>query len=231
MELLKKGSIGPVPAPTERSWSLDFCQSPKAFNAGPLGSFQLGSVSVEKTSLMPSPFDIAAQAQGTGEIIDIPSSLAFRSIGYKSEALPGFADLGVPFNNQYGLIPNDMLGRVVDVDRNDSSFGTIKHIPGMYCAGWVKRGPTGVIASTMLDAFSTADAITEDWHSHRPFLGASDAKLGWEVVKHEANIQGCRRVSWDDWLKIDAAERARGEVKGKEREKFTNVDDMLAILD
>lgn len=232
MEILKKGSLESLQS-TSKSWSLDFCLSPKSFNVSTASSSQLGSISFEKTSLLPNPFDNTAKAEGTSQIIDVPSSIAFRSIGYKSEALPGFEELGVPFNNHRGVIPNDQLGRVLN--NNDSSLSpeAVKHLPGMYCAGWVKRGPTGVIASTMQDAFSTADAITDDWYSHAPFLngGNGGSGLGWDGVKDEAAERGCRRVSWSDWQRIDAAEKKRGQGKGKEREKFTNIEDMLAVLD
>jgi len=103
-------------------------------------------------------------------------------------------------------------------------------VGGMYCAGWVKKGPTGVIANTMADAFATAEAIAEDWLSdNRPFLqGEGD---GWEGIREEAERRGCRRVSWEDWKKIDGVERERGRVLGKEREKFRRVEDMLDVLD
>ena len=103
----------------------------------------------------------------------------------------------------------------------------------MYCAGWVKRGPTGVIASTMEDAFSTAESIAGDWYKpFHPFLnGANGTGLGWGGVREEAEKNGCRRVSWKDWKKIDAIEKGLGQRKGKEREKFTRVEDMLAVLD
>lgn len=180
---------------------------------------------------MPDSFDPSAKARGTGDIINIDSSVVFRSIGYKSEGLPGFTELGIPFNTELGIIPNDEMGRVFDIDKAKSDAGT--HVPGMYCAGWVKRGPTGVIASTMQDAFSTADAIAEDWHSHAPFLNANKggSGLGWDGVKEEAERRGCRRVSWQDWQKIDAVEKRIGQEKGKEREKFTRIEDMLAVLD
>ena len=32
----------------------------------------------------------------------------------------------------------------------------------LYCSGWVKRGPVGVILTTMNDAFETADNIAAD---------------------------------------------------------------------
>lgn len=232
MEIIKKGSSASLES-AAKSWSLDFCLSPKSFNQSHQSPSHLGGMSFEKTLLSPDPFDPTAKANGTGEMVDLPASLAFRSIGYKSEALPGFSDLDIPFNDSLGIIPNDPLGRVVNNNEGWSTSNSSKHIPGMYCAGWVKRGPTGVIASTMLDAFSTADTIAEDWYAHATFLNgnAGGSGLGWDGVKTEAGKKGCRRVSWEDWQKIDAAERRRGNSNGKEREKFTNVEDMLKVLD
>lgn len=232
MEVLKKGS-SLTTSSARKSWSLDFCLSPTAFNQDPTLPSQLASMSFERTKLIPDPFDLQAKAKGTGDLIDIPSSLAFRSIGYKSEALPGFSKLGIPFDNQLGIIPNDQLGRVIgDVEPNESA-NLAEHIPGMYCAGWVKKGPTGVIAGTMQDAFSTADAIADDWYSHKPFLNGTNegSGLGWDGIQQEAMSKGCRRVSWHDWQKIDAAEKKNGKLKAKEREKFTRTKDMLAVLD
>lgn len=231
MEVLQKGStVSMSTAP--KSWSLDFCQSPTAFNARETSLRQVGSVSFARTTLDPGPFDLNAKAKTTGEVHDIPASLAFRSIGYKSEELPGFSELGIPFDDRLGVIPNDHLGRVVNNNEAWSDSGTAKFIPGMYCAGWVKRGPTGVIASTMDDAFSTAESIRMDWYGHLPFLNEGKGSgLGWDGVKEEAEKRGCRRVSWNDWKKIDAVEKAVGQKKGKEREKFTKVKDMLAVLD
>jgi len=231
MELLRKGGSTSV-SEALKSWSLDFCLSPNSFNSNPQSPGQIGSISFEKTTLYPGPFEQDAKAVETGEIVDIPASLAFRSIGYKSEALPGFKKLGIPFNNRQGLIPNDGEGRIIP----DTDERFISALPGMYCAGWVKRGPTGVIASTMTDAFSTANAIARDWHlTDWPFLGDLDewnvSGLGWEGVKAIAEKRGCRRVSWEDWKKIDAAEKEKGQKRGKVREKFTKLDDMLAVLD
>ncbi|KAF8857936.1 NADPH:adrenodoxin oxidoreductase-like protein [Acephala macrosclerotiorum] len=223
MEVLKKGSTS---QDLSKKWSLDFRFSPKSFNASTVSPSQLGSMTFESTKLNPDNFDPNARAVGTGGLLDFPASLAFRSIGYKSEALAGFSELNIPFDDKSGIIPNDHLGRVVNED------GLVTPLKGMYCSGWVKRGPTGVIASTMADAFQTADSITEDWYSHAAFLNPADSKaLGWEGVKDEVEKKGLRRVSWEDWKKIDAVEKKRGIEKGKKREKFTKVDDMLAVLD
>jgi adrenodoxin-NADP+ reductase len=225
MEVLKKGSPTPS-ASAEKSWSLDFCLSPTSFNSHSRN--RLTSISFEKTTLGHDLHDPAARASGTGKFLELPASAAFRSIGYKSEALPGFSELGIPFNERLGIIANDDLGRVVDGAKEVPTG----HRPALYCAGWVKRGPTGVIASTMMDAFSTADAITQDWAAKASIFAADHSTgSGWEGVKKEAEARNCRRVSWRDWQKIDAMEKSKGRSKGKEREKFTKVEDMLAVID
>lgn len=234
MDLLIKGSETPL-AEAKKSWSLDFRLSPTRFVGSPASEDRLSSMSFEKTSLVPDAFDRGAKAEGNKEFLELPASVAFRSIGYKSEALPGLDEVGVPFDDRLGIIPNDLQGRVVDAKEGPGGELTAKHVPGMYCAGWVKRGPTGVIASTMNDAFASADAIAKDWHSHVLFLNSESAErssgLGWEGVKEEAEQRGCRRVSWEDWRRIDEAEKERGKSKGKEREKFTSIQEMLAVLD
>jgi adrenodoxin-NADP+ reductase len=83
----------------------------------------------------------------------------------------------------------------------------------------------------MNDAFATADSIVEDWYNRVPFLSVEEGDhLGWEGVKDEAEKRGCRRVSWEDWKKIDSVERSNGLKMSKAREKFTKVGDMLAVL-
>jgi adrenodoxin-NADP+ reductase len=231
MEVLLKGGNSSV-SEAPRSWSLDFCMSPTSFNPDQTNEDKLGSVAFEKTSLEPSPFDRNAKAIGTRETIHLPASLAMRSIGYKSEALPGFDSLKIPFDNTKGVIPNDFLGRVVDNPKDWLQSAKATPMPGMYCAGWVKRGPTGVIASTMDDAFSTASSIVMDWEENKPFLNPDGSTgLGWEGVKAGAAERNLRRISWEDWKRIDAVEKENGRKVGKEREKFTSISKMLAVLD
>ncbi len=226
MQVLSKGSAVPV-SEAERSWSLDFNLSPTAFE--PLaGTDQLASIQFEKTTLSPDPFDPKAKAVSTGEFTTLPAQLAFRSIGYKSQPIPGLSELGVPFDRRQGIIPNDEGGRVLGYSEEGPRN---RHVPGMYAAGWVKRGPTGVIASTMADAFVTADSIAQDWARGLPFVFGSKRKEGWEAVKSEAVKRGLRRVSWEDWKRIDDAEKWRGEERGKKREKFRSVEEMLKVLD
>jgi adrenodoxin-NADP+ reductase len=234
-EVLLKGSIA-TPQDVPRSWELDFLKAPTSMNAES-ESNHISSMTFRKQQFVPdaNPLDPSARVQPTDEDITVPASLAFRSVGYKSTALPGLSDLGVPFDSKLGIIPNDVHGRVVTPDAGPGTL-TAGHVAGLYCAGWVKRGPTGVIASTMQDAFTSADIIAYDWENNVPFLNGAHGEekstcLGWEGVKDRVEAKGVRPLSWADWKKIDEAERARGKEKGKEREKFTSVAEMLKVLD
>lgn len=104
-------------------------------------------------------------------------------------------------------------------------------IPGFYTAGWLKRGPTGVIVSTMTDAYETTDTIVDDIKQGRAMLNGSHKKDGADALEHILRARGIRPVSYADWKKIEAAEFARGEKLGKPREKFTRIEDMLAVLE
>uniref|UniRef100_A0A8C5S5F5 Uncharacterized protein n=1 Tax=Laticauda laticaudata TaxID=8630 RepID=A0A8C5S5F5_LATLA len=112
----------------------------------------------------------AVKAVPTGEIEELRSGLIFSSIGYKS--LP--IDPAVPFDSKRGVIPNNS-GRVLGA-------------PGLYCSGWVKRGPTGVIITTMNDSFDTAQSVLEDLQSGA--LQLSSAKEGSDLVSHILRSRG-----------------------------------------
>ncbi|KAI0489723.1 hypothetical protein F4859DRAFT_461983 [Xylaria cf. heliscus] len=219
-EVLAKGSTSQAEH-FDKSWSLDFCLSPTEFNGTADGRVQ--STTFERTSLS-SPFDPDSSIQSIGEKLQIPSPVVFRSIGYKSVPLPGFAEAGILFDDGKGIIRNDGQGRVLQTAEDGN--GTTK-LFGVYCAGWVKRGPTGVIATTMGDAFATGSAIASDWTSGRRFRN-SWGNHGWEGLRTEVDKDKCRVIQWDDWKKIDRAERERGLLAGKEREKFTSIDEILA---
>jgi adrenodoxin-NADP+ reductase len=216
---------------SDKSWSLDFCLNPTRFVARADDASKLSHIELERTTLTPSAFETGARAVGTGETVQMPSSLAFESIGYKAAALPEFADLGILFDASRGTIGNDGSGRVRLERRTPDAAMSMAPFPGLYCSGWVKNGPTGVIVSTFGDASATGDAIADDWHANAPFLSRDKTPAGWEGVKEETkSTHGARVVMWSDWQKIDQAERERGQQRGKPREKFTKTADMLAVL-
>ena len=232
MQLLSSLNPDTHANPTSRSCSLDFLLSPKIFEASDQDPEHISSVKFVRNELVgPEPFTPSAKIVPRGcEEFQLPASLAFRSIGYKSQPIAGMDELGIEFDHQRGIIPNDPQGRVNT--SKDQSRGPENQNALLYCAGWVKQGPTGVIAGTMEDAFVTAEAIISDWHnSHSQKPELQRLKGGWDALKAKIAEPGLRTVSWDDWQKIDAAERKRGKEKGKEREKFRSVEEMLKVLD
>lgn len=232
IEVLQKGStISSDYHSTRKSWSLDYYLGPTTFNAD---KGHLSSITLQPTSpsselpLNPSIDDyrnIRVQTCQNSSPITFQTTLAFKSIGYKSNPLPGLSDLNIPFDETLGIIPNDASGRVMNPNLGPGGLSA-GHVAGCYAAGWVKRGPTGVIASTMDDAFMTADAMVKDWEEGVPFF--ENDRLHKTLIPN--NGRG-RSVSWEDWKRLDAEEVRRGKDLGKEREKFSTVKDMLNFLD
>lgn len=199
-------------------WSMDFMLSPSRFLASTDKLHQLSSIEFSRTRYAEGEEDVndpSAKVLTTDAKIRMDAALAFRSIGYKSLAIPGMEELGINFDTKQGIIAN-INGRVI------SSVG--EHIRGLYCTGWVKSGPTGVIATTMNDAFAAADALIADWHegSFKPISG----REGWLQLKGKVKVQP---VSWQGWLKIDGEEKRLGHSVDKPREKIRDVETMLQI--
>jgi len=167
------------------------------------------SLVLEKNVLVGEPFHQRAMATEARE--DLPCGLLFRSVGYRGIAIPG-----VPFDEQRGVFPNEG-GRILD--RGDA-------LPGLYCVGWIKRGPSGVIGTNKPDSQNTVSELLLDL----PKLDPCHVPDGGAVRELLAG-RGVRVVSFADWQKIDSAEVERGKAKGKPREKFTRVEDMLAVLE
>jgi ferredoxin--NADP+ reductase len=152
--------------------------------------------------------------QHTDQFETLPVGLVFRSVGYRGLPLPG-----VPFNEKWGVIVN-RKGRVVNAD-------TEQPVAGEYTAGWIKRGPTGVIGTNKPDAAETVACMLADaaedliLHPAQPDVDALEAL----VRKRQPDC-----FTYADWSRLDELEIARGEAVGRPRVKFTSVKDMLAAL-
>jgi adrenodoxin-NADP+ reductase len=238
--LLARGSTTPYNT-ASRTWALQSLLSPANFvpSKSRPDHVRIVTCALNQFSEYDNRFEANAKTVVTAGNVQLDASLVFRSIGYKSTAIKGLTEeLGIPFDERTGTIPNDMYGRIITASHASGSPATT-HLPGLYCAGWVKRGPTGVIASTMDDAFASADTILKDWVDKVEFLNGSPAtkqssdSRGWDgVIQHaEVKAANVRQVSWQDWKMIDAEERRRGQLKGKPREKFVTTQDMLKVLD
>nr|KAK5436120.1 NADPH-adrenodoxin reductase [Exophiala xenobiotica] len=225
MELLKKGS--PVKSSATKSWSLDFLLAPKSLIWSASDSDKLEGVVFSKTKLADADSP-DSKVKSTDDTQLIPTSTLFRSIGYKAVAIPGMQEIGADFDEHKGTVRHDGFGRVASLEsRSDNADDRAS----LYCSGWVKRGPTGVIASTMTDAFETAQAIVQDWRKmYGPdHIPPRTSRAGWKGVQAEAQALKLplRPVHWSNWQNIDQVEKTVGAAHGKPREKFGSVDEML----
>ncbi|KAM5309843.1 NADPH:adrenodoxin oxidoreductase, mitochondrial [Glossophaga mutica] len=189
-----------------RAWGLRFFRSPQQVLPSPDGRRAAG-IRLAVTRLEGA--GETACAVPTGDTEDLPCGLVLSSVGYKSRPI----DPSVPFDLKLGVIPN-VEGRVVDV-------------PGLYCSGWVKRGPSGVIGTTMTDSFLTGQTLLQDLKAG---LLPSGPRPGYVAIEALLSSRGVRPVSFSDWEKLDAEEVSRGQGTGKPREKLLDPQEMLRLL-
>jgi ferredoxin/flavodoxin---NADP+ reductase len=154
------------------------------------------------------------QARATDQSETLPVGLVFRSVGYRGVPLPG-----VPFNESWAVILNDR-GRVLDPD-------TKQPIVGEYTAGWIKRGPTGVIGTNKPDAAETVECMLEDLAHGKVLEPANPAAAAAEALVRQRQPN---YFSYADWQKLDAIETARGRAQDRPRVKLTSIEEMLSAL-
>ncbi len=167
----------------------------------------LGDERVEGIELVRNVLDENERAVATDASETLECGLVFRSVGYRGVELPG-----VPFDDRSATIANDG-GRVGD---------------GVYCAGWIKRGPTGVIGTNKKDATETVELLLADVASGR--LQPKPETTA-EAVDALLAERGVRVVEYAGWTAIDATEREAGEKSGRPRVKLCSWDDLLAAAE
>jgi ferredoxin--NADP+ reductase len=158
--------------------------------------------------------DGTLRPRATDTFEEMPVDLVFRSVGYRGVPLPG-----VPFHERWGVIENEK-GRVVESE-------TRSPVVGLYTAGWIKRGPSGVIGTNKPCAGETVECMMEDLAAGSVLQPANPGVEAAEAMVRAAKPQF---VSWEDWKRLDEIEIARGQELGRPRLKFTRIEDMLAAL-
>jgi ferredoxin/flavodoxin---NADP+ reductase len=157
--------------------------------------------------------DGALRAKDTGEREEIDCQLVLRSVGYTGVPLPG-----IPFDERRGTILN-REGRVLEGPEGP-------HRVGHYTAGWIKRGPSGVIGTNKKDAQETVTHLLADTSEDKVL---DPVEPGPEAIENLLTERKARFVSFSGWEKIDQAEVTRGAPHERPRVKFVKVDEMLEV--
>ncbi|WP_104990452.1 FAD-dependent oxidoreductase [Deinococcus sp. NW-56] len=197
LEVLRDFAVR-TPEGKERRIHLRFLVSPVEILDD--GTGHVGGLKVERNVL-----DESGGAVGTGEYEVLPVQMVLRSVGYKGVALPG-----VPFDERRGVIPN--------------VEGRVEGRPGEYTAGWIKRGPSGVIGTNKKDAVDTVAGLLAD--AGAGALPAA-AQPGREAVDALLRGKGVDVYTYHDWQVLDAHELAQGEQQGRPRAKVVHRHEML----
>jgi NADPH-dependent glutamate synthase beta subunit-like oxidoreductase len=184
---------GTTPTGKPLAIDFDFFAMPVAIE----GDGKAERVIVERTRL-----DADLRSVGTGETYAIPASLIVACIGYQTPPIDG-----VPYEHGRGRFANDE-GRI---------------LPGLYCVGWARRGPSGTIGTNRPDGYAVTDLIVAD-------IGAGAGKHGRPALDALLENRRVDVVTFRDWQKIEAAEIALAR-DGAPREKFTRIEEMLGARD
>jgi len=123
-------------------------------------------------------------------------------IGYRTTPIPD-----VPFDEREGRFANDE-GRI---------------LPGLYCVGWARRGPSGTIGTNKPDGFSIIGTIKEDIASGALGPAAKQGRPGFDAL---AERRGLDVVTFRDWKRIEEAEEKAAR-EGAPREKFVDIEAMI----
>ncbi|MEA2479788.1 MAG: ferredoxin/flavodoxin---NADP+ reductase [Thermoleophilaceae bacterium] len=152
-------------------------------------------------------------ARPTERTETIEADIVLRSVGYRGAPLPG-----VPFDERRGTIHNTG-GRVTDPETGEQLHGT-------YTAGWIKRGPSGVIGTNKKDAQETVDHLLDDMRAGLLPEPAGDEESLIELIRERRP----EVVDYDAWSLIDEHERSLGEPAGRPRVKLTRLQEMLDVV-
>jgi ferredoxin--NADP+ reductase len=172
------------------SINFDFFAAPIAIE----GDGKVQRVRVERMRM-----DDQYRSVSTGESYTIDCSMVISCIGYQTPPIDG-----VPYEHGRGRFAN-LDGRI---------------LPGLYCVGWARRGPSGTIGTNRPDGYNIVDAVAEDM----PISADKDGRAGLDALLALRKVD---IVTFSDWKKIEEAEIARAR-DGAPREKFVRIEDMIA---
>jgi ferredoxin--NADP+ reductase len=196
-----------TPSGKRRRVVLRFLSSPVKL----VGDERVEGIEVSKNELVADD-DGWLTARPTNKTETIECGLVLRSIGYRGRPLPG-----VPFDDERATI-NNLDGRVLDPETGDP-------IPGLYTAGWIKRGPSGIIGTNKKCATDTVTMLAQDLEAGvLPTPPKADDDIADLIAERVPD-----HVDFAGWQRIDAHEVALGEPQGRPRVKLVDVDEMVRV--
>lgn len=148
-----------------------------------------------------------ARHDGTTEMIE--TSLVIWAVGFTGQPIDG-----LPFDVDRGVVPN-RAGRVIDMPAG-------RPMPGLYCAGWAKRGASGVIGTNRIDSAETVASLVEDFRNGH----LADPAGGSESFAALARVRRPGLLGVDEWRRIDDAEVRAGRDQGRSRIKLVTWADL-----
>jgi ferredoxin--NADP+ reductase len=170
-----------------------------------LGEERVNGMEIERTAV-----DGDGRATGTGEVEVVRADLVVRSVGYRGTPLPG-----LPVDERTGTVPHEE-GRVLRAGRPSR---------GEYVAGWIKRGPTGVVGTNKHDARQTVASLLADAAD-----GTLQVRGPVDDLVDTLVDRGAEPVLLEDWRAIDAAEVALGASQGRARTTLHEREALLAAV-
>ncbi|MGW4479303.1 FAD-dependent oxidoreductase [Rhodococcus triatomae] len=186
------------PVPGNRRIHLQFFRSPVEV----IGAAATDGLRVEVTG---------PELDGEPGIEDLTAGLVLRSVGFRGRPVPG-----VPFDDEVGVLPN--RGGAV----HDPATGT--PVRGVYTAGWLKRGPSGVIGSNRSCSERTVTELVSDFAAGRLGVVEQDPSAFGRLLAERHTD----RVDLTAWKRLDAHERKAGRAAGRPRVK---VVDRVGMVD
>lgn len=205
----------------DRTWSLQYLLSPKEIVANEQDPELVSEIKFTRNILKRDSLTHKTTVVASDEpYVSIKTDLVLLSIGYKGTPLAGFEQLGISFDARQNRILNKR-GRILFHQSSEDTHEPV-YKKGWYTSGWIKNGPQGVIATTMMDSFDTADTVLEDLSN-----GVYSCSEPSTLV--DESLEKLKVVEWDNWLAIDSKELQEGKEAGKTRVKISNSGEMLAV--
>ena len=182
---------------------LRFCAAPVRLRGdGPDSpDGRVTSVEIARTRLEPGPDGV--RAVPTGEVETLECGLVLRAVGYRGRPVPD-----LPHDPVTGTVPHE--------------HGRVR--PGVYVAGWVKRGPSGFIGTNKSCAQETVERLLDDLDAGLPDPVGTPRTIDAVVRGRCPDV-----VDVAGWRAIDAEERRRGAALGRPRLKLVDVAAMLRV--